>query len=82
MSGKEAESLHMEEEDFSEEERESEDDEDPLKKIIQSRYLFLFYISLFYFLQHIKRSFIWLNDNYLAHLLGYHEWFCYSIDNF
>jgi len=36
VSGKEAESLHMEEEDFSEEERESEDDEDPLKKIIQS----------------------------------------------
>ena len=31
----------MEEEDFSEEERdESDDDGDPLKKIIQSRYLF------------------------------------------
>ena len=73
MSGKEAESLHMEEEDFSEEERESEDDEDPLKKIIQSRYLFLFYISLFYFLQQILTFINSFNDNYQAHLLGYHE---------
>ena len=41
ISGKEAEALHMEEEDFSEEERDESDyDEDPLKKIIQSRYLF------------------------------------------
>ena len=43
ISGKEAEALHMEEEDFSDEEIESDEDEDPLKKIIQSRYLFLFY---------------------------------------
>ena len=35
----------MEEEDFSEKEDESDEDEDPIKKIIQSRYLFsLFYI--------------------------------------
>ena len=43
ISGKEAEALHLEEEDFSEKEDEDEsdeDDEDPLKKIIQSRYLF------------------------------------------
>ena len=44
ISGKEAEALHLEEEDFSEKEEQSEDDEDPIQKIIQSRYLF----SLFY----------------------------------
>ena len=39
ISGKEAEALHLEEEDFSEEEgKDSDEDEDPLKKIIQSRY--------------------------------------------
>ena len=47
ISGKEAEALHMEEEDFSEKEDESDEDEDPIKKIIQSRYLFsLFYILI------------------------------------
>ena len=40
ISGKEAEALHLEEEDFSENEEQSDEDEDPLKKIIQSRYLF------------------------------------------
>ena len=40
ISGKEAEALHLEEEDFSEKEDESDEDEDPIKKIIQSRYLF------------------------------------------
>ena len=44
ISGKEAEALHLEEEDFSEKEEQSDDDEDPIQKIIQSRYLF----SLFY----------------------------------
>ena len=51
ISGKEAEALHLEEEDFSEKEDEDEsdeDDEDPLKKIIQSRYLF----SLFFTITH------------------------------
>lgn len=38
ISGKEAEALHLEEEDFSEEDEVESDDEDPLKKIIQSRY--------------------------------------------
>jgi len=38
ISGKEAEALHLEEEDFSEDEEVESDDEDPLKKIIQSRY--------------------------------------------
>jgi len=36
ISGKEAEALHLEEEDFSEEDEVESDDEDPLKKIIQS----------------------------------------------
>ena len=39
ISGKEAEALHLEEEDYSENEEQSDEDEDPLKKIIQSRYL-------------------------------------------
>jgi len=38
ISGKEAEALHLEEEDFSEEDEVESDDEDPLKKIIQSRW--------------------------------------------
>ena len=52
ISGKEAEALHMEEEDFSDEENESDEDEDPLKKIIQSRYLFYFIfdnLTIFHF---------------------------------
>ena len=45
ISGREAEVLHMEEEDFSDpeknsEEEEDDDDDDPIKKIIQSRYYF------------------------------------------
>ena len=48
ISGKEAEALHLEEEDFSEKEEQSEDDEDPIQKIIQSRYLF----SLFFTITH------------------------------
>ena len=32
----------MEEEDFSEDDQEDSEDEDPLKRIIQSRYLFSF----------------------------------------
>ena len=48
ISGKEAEALHLEEEDFSEKEEQSEDDEDPIQKIIQSRYLF----SLFFTIKH------------------------------
>ena len=44
ISGREAEVLHMEEEDFSDPEKDSEeeddDDDDPIKKIIQSRYYF------------------------------------------
>jgi len=38
ISGKEAEALHLEEEDFSEDEEIESDEEDPLKKIIQSRW--------------------------------------------
>ena len=38
ISGKEAEALHLEEEDFTDEEEYESDEEDPLKKIIQSRY--------------------------------------------
>lgn len=47
LSGKEAEALHLEEEDFSDNEREGRDqgglsdEEDPLQKIIQSRYCFI-----------------------------------------
>ena len=44
ISGREAEVLHMEEEDFSDPEKNSEEeedeDDDPIKKIIQSRYYF------------------------------------------
>merc|ERR1711915_554650 len=36
ISGKEAEALHLEEEDFTDEEEVESDEEDPLKKIIQS----------------------------------------------
>ena len=41
LSGKEAEALHMEEEDFSDENGGLSDEEDPLQKIIQSRYCFI-----------------------------------------
>ena len=45
LSGKEAEALHLEEEDFSDQEDGGQgglsDDEDPLQKIIQSRYCFI-----------------------------------------
>ena len=42
ISGREAEVLHMDEEDFSDPEKDSEEeeDDDPIKKIIQSRYYF------------------------------------------
>ena len=42
LSGKEAEALHLEEEDFSDNEGQGglSDEEDPLQKIIQSRYCF------------------------------------------
>ena len=45
LSGKEAEALHLEEEDFSDNEGGDQgglsDEEDPLQKIIQSRYCFI-----------------------------------------
>ena len=43
LSGKEAEALHLEEEDFSDNEGQGglSDEEDPLQKIIQSRYCFI-----------------------------------------
>ena len=45
LSGKEAEALHLEEEDFSDNEGRDQgglsDEEDPLQKIIQSRYCFI-----------------------------------------
>ena len=45
LSGKEAEALHLEEEDFSDQEDGGQgglsDNEDPLQKIIQSRYCFI-----------------------------------------
>ena len=50
ISGKEAEALHLEEEDFSEREEQSEDDEDPIQKIIQSRYLFSLFFTITYIL--------------------------------
>ena len=43
LSGKEAEALHLEEEDISDNEGQGglSDEEDPLQKIIQSRYCFI-----------------------------------------
>ena len=56
ISGKEAEALHLEEEDFSEREEQSEDDEDPIQKIIQSRYLFSF--ILYHYIIYLIYQFI------------------------
>ena len=59
ISGREAEVLHMEEEDFSDPEKDSEEeeneDDDPIKKIIQSRYYFSPYNNLpnYFFLQYL-----------------------------
>ena len=52
ISGREAEVLHLEEEDFSDPEKGSEEeedeDDDPIKKIIQSRYYFSPHLTLFF----------------------------------